>query len=358
MAIIESVKLPDPYGLGLTADLRKLFVSNEGDNSVSIVDADPTSASFMTELKRVPVGTGPRAVSCNPDGEDVFVLNYAGNTISILNQTTGTVRKTLTSNGINRPYDMAVGMREAVGGPAFQSGTYHAYVSNFGGNNVLVYESGPAGLGGIGFDNIIGSVESDGVTPTSDGQVFRKMVQPRGVAFDPIAPLDGFSLTVGCFVAHRDQNGRAVASRIAYWKDTQPGQTFITQGATPGFGAKIFELRAQYVSAFTGVAYDVTLPDYNRQRYVSDDFGSFYNLLNAGATPKNLPPVERNSKYPLADNILPSSLNGPRWEPDRLYLSVGQGSSSFIEVFDLNGTHLKTIPTPAQVSVLASYFSQ
>jgi hypothetical protein len=354
MEIIKSLKLPDPYGLGLTADLRKLFVSNEGDNTVSIVDADPTSPAFMTEIKRVKVGLGPRAVAANSDGEDVLVCNYSGNTISILSQTTGNVRKTLTSNGISRPYDIAVGMREATGGPAFQSGTYHAYISNFGGNNVLIFESGPDGIAGIGYDNVVGSISSD--EPSSDGQEWQGMVQPRGITFDPIAPLDGFSLTVGCFVAHRDDSGRAIASRISYWKDSSPGTSFFnTLTGNPNLGGKIFEVRAQYLSSFSGVAYDVALPDYHRKRFLTEDFGSFYNLFNAGATPKSLPILERNSKYPLADNIVPAFLNGPRWEPDRVYLSVG---GNVIEVFDINGVHQKTITTPAQVGVMASYFSQ
>jgi hypothetical protein len=323
-----------------------------------MVDADPTSPDFMTELKRVKVGSGPRAVAANPDGEDVLVCNYAGNTISILSQSSGNVRKTLTSNGLLRPYDVAVGMREYTGGPAFQSGTYHAYISNFGGNNVLIYESGPDGIAGLGYDNIIGDVTSD--NPSSDGQIWRGMVQPRGITFDPIAKLDGFSLTVGCFVAHRDDTGRAVASRISYWKDANPGSAFFnTFTGNPNLGGKIFEVRGQYVSSFQGVAYDVALPDHNRKRFLDDDFGSYYNLFNAGATPKTLPILERNSKYPLADNILPATFNGPRWEPDRVYLSVGStGSGNLIEVFDINGVHKKTITTPAQVGVMASYFSQ
>jgi hypothetical protein len=186
------------------------------------------------------------------------------------------------------------------------------------------------------------------------------MRQPRGITFDPIAPLDGFSLTVGCFVAHKDEDGRALASRIAYWKDASPGTAFFnTFTGNPNLGGKVFEVRAQYTSTFTGVAYDVALPDYHRKRFLTENFGSFYNLFNAGATPKAIPILERNSKYPLADNIVPAFLNGPRWEPDRVYLSVGgSGSGNVIEVFDINGVHQKTITTPAQVGVMASYFSQ
>jgi len=100
----------------------------------------------------------------------------------------------------------------------------------------------------------------------------------------------------------------------------------------------------------------VALPDFNRQRLETETFASFYNLFNAGAVPKSNPTLVRNSKYPIGDNLQPLFFNGPRWEPDRLYMSVG---GKVIEVFDLDtGIHLKTISTPIDVQNLTSYFSQ
>jgi len=356
MEVLQSLDLPDPYGLGLSPNLSVLYVSNEGDDSLSIVDADPASPAFMTELKRVPVGSGPRAVAVTPDNEDVFVCNYSGSTISIVDVPNASVRKTLAQNGLSLPYDVAIGMREGANMPSFQSGTYHAYISNFGGDNVLVFQSGPSGLGGIGFDDIVGSVAPND-PPQSGTPLFVDMLQPRGICYDPVAPTtDGFGQTVGCFVAHKDQNGRAVVSRIAYTKDSSPG---VNQGNFSGngtFGATVFEVTQQYVSTFTGAAFDVALPDFNRERLEKEDFGSFFNLFNAGAGPKSNPPLPRNDKFPLADNLNPAFFNGPRWEPDRLYLSVG---GKLIEVFDIDsGTHLKTIATPQDVSVIGAYFGQ
>jgi hypothetical protein len=355
MEVLQSLDLPDPYGMGISPELDRLYVSNEADNSLSIVDVDPTSSTFMTEIKRIQVGIGPRAVCVNPDNEDVFVLNYIANSVTIVDVNSGNVRKTITQAGLNRPYDMACGMREAVGGPAFQSGTYHGYISNFAANNVLIFQSGPDGQAGIGFDTIIGSVRPN-EPPTS--QVFKQMFEPRGITYDPNVPLDGFSATVGCFVAHKDEDGKGVVSRIAYTKDALPGQqVFNTATTLLGFGVTVFETKAQYLSSFpAAAAYSVALPDYNRTRFEQEDFASYYNLLNAGATPKQVPIFPRNSKFPLADNILPAFLDGPRWDPDRLYLSL---SGKIIEVFDISdGAHLKTITTPRDVAVLTSYFSQ
>ena len=355
MEIIQSLKLPDPYGMGLSPKLDRLYVSNEADNSLSVVDSNPNSATFMTELKRIPVGVGPRAVCVDPDNEDVFVLNFISNSITIVDVNSNNVRKTLQQGGLNRPFEMACGMRESVGGPAFQSGTYHGYISNFGGNNVLVFQSGPDGKAGIGFDTIIGAVRPND-PPVN--QVWREMFEPRGIVYDPNKPLDGFSGTVGAFVAHKDQDGRAVVTRLSYTKDALPGaQVFNTLVTTVGFGVTVFETTAQYLSSFPALnAYAVALPDYNRERFESSDYGTFFNLFNAGATTKQLPNFDRNDKFPLADNILPTFTNGPRWEPDRLYLSI---SNNIIEVFDIElGTHLKTITTPREVTVMASYYSQ
>jgi hypothetical protein len=359
MEVLHSLKLPDPYGLGLSPTLETLYVSNEGNNSVSVVDADPTSATFMTELKRINVGNGPRAVAVCPNNEDVFVLNYLANTVSIIDIGTQSVRHTLTQNGLDRPYDIAIGAREGSQMPGFLSGVYHAFISNFGGDDVLIYESGPSGLAGIGWDSILGSVRPN-EPPQVGVPVFLDMFQPRGIVYDTAHPsIDVFSAnpnTPACIVAHKDQSGRAVATRIAYTKDSSPGQSVGNFTGTPLFGDKVFEVTAQYTAGLVGVAYDVALPDFNRERLENDDFGTYYNLYNAGGATKVIPSLERNAKFPTADNIVPAGFNAPRWQPDRVYLSVG---GKLIQVFDLDtGNHLKTISTPLDVSVMATYFSQ
>ncbi len=360
MKVIQSLDLPDPFGMGLSSDLDLLFVSNEGDNSVSVVDADPRSATFMTEVRRVPVGQGPRGVCVSPDNEDVFVLNRLGNSISILDMATQTVRNTLTDSGIDRPNDVAMGIREVSGGIAFQSGTYHGFISNGGGDNVLVYEGGPSGQAGIGFDNILGDVKPN--DPIVVGQpLLLGMEDPRGLTFDPVAPLDAFGGTIGCFVAHQDPiSGRAMVSRIAYTKDTQPGQVTInSQSSAPSFGEKIFEVTQQYLSPSTGTAFDVALPDYRRELLQESNFGTNFNLYNAGATLVVIAGLQlpRNAKYPQAGVATGGVVsNVARWDPDRLYLT---SAGKRIDVFDIvTGQLLKTIPTSSDVTRLTSYFEQ
>ena len=355
MEIIQSIKLPDPYGLGLTSDLTRLWVSNEDDNTVSLINADPRSNSFMTELNRIPVGIGPRAVAAGPDQEDVFVLNYAGNTISIIDITDAILRKTLSQSGINRPFDMAVGMREVGGAPAFTSGTYHGYISNHEGNNVLVYESNgpdPNAEVDIGFDAIIGAVMPNAnQTP---------MVRPRGIVYDPTTPYDAQAGTVGAYVAHNDNNGRALISRVSYSSDDSPGLDFVTPG-NPGFGFKVFTVINQYKSNIVATALDVALIDYTRRFFVEQTWGSgFPSLFNSGSVLLTIPGVNlpRNAKYPLtALGVAGSAANNPRWEPDRVYLTMSGGRIASFDVF--NPQLPPTVfNAPQDVSILASYFSQ
>ncbi|GJM20271.1 MAG: hypothetical protein DHS20C15_01860 [Planctomycetota bacterium] len=358
MEVLASLTLPDPTGLGMTSDLRLLYVSNQGANSVSVVDSDPDSPNFMTVLNTIAVGEGPRGVAVAPDNEDVFVLNRLGNSVSIIDVGSSAVRRTLEQSGINRPNDVALGMRETGGGPAFQSGTYHGFISNGGNDSVVVFESGPSGVAGIGFDNILGAIAQG----DDDGQVsFIDMDDPRGMAFDPSAPLDPFSRTIGAYVAHRSaETGQAMISRIAYSKDSSPGQsTFNINALAPNFGDKVFEIKQQYQSTASGIAYDVAISDHNRRRVEDSNYGSNNNLFNAGAIEIDIGGVTlpRNSKYPLASWNNPLTTLGARWDPDRVYLSVSGG---IIEVFDISqGTHQRTILTPGgEPTKLATFFGQ
>ncbi|MFT7463468.1 MAG: hypothetical protein ACI9EF_001812 [Pseudohongiellaceae bacterium] len=47
------------------------------------------------------------------------------------------------------------------------TGTYHGYIANAGGDNVLISESGPSGVAGIGFDDIIGAASLNTIRAAS-----------------------------------------------------------------------------------------------------------------------------------------------------------------------------------------------
>src|SRR6185295_1678127 len=153
----SSLPLPDPTGIAISPDMEYVFVTNFSDDSMSVIGADPTSANFHKELARVKTGVGPKSIAVQPENEDIFVCDFLGNTVSIINSSSLTIRKQLTSL-INGPFDVETTERQQQPGSphpfGWQCGIYFGYISNFSGNSVVVFESGPDGPQGIGIDNI------------------------------------------------------------------------------------------------------------------------------------------------------------------------------------------------------------
>ncbi|MBL8768343.1 MAG: beta-propeller fold lactonase family protein, partial [Planctomycetes bacterium] len=202
-AVIDKLKLPDPEGLGLSPDNKRIYVSNYGDDTVSIVGSDPFGAFFHTEINRIKVGNGPRAVAVQPDGEDVFVCNYLGNSVSILDPKTQTVRKMLTEASVKRPWDVVLSPRQLISG--WTAGIYFGYIASQQTAKVVIYESGPSGATGIGAD----SVRWEGEGQFSD---------IKGMTFDPGSfPGASAGTAGGVYVTHRDTNtGLAMISRLCF----------------------------------------------------------------------------------------------------------------------------------------------
>ncbi len=327
MKVVNSIELPDPVGVTVSADLRFVFVTNSSDSTVSIIGADPTVTDFHTEIARVRVGRGPQAVASQPDGEDVHVGNLFSDSISILSLGSLTIRKELTAL-ISGPTDIVLGPRQNSMG--YFSGVYYGYISNTKGNSVLVYESGPSGPQGIGCDNILGELPTEG---DSD-----QIVEPRGMCYCPFANNSGL-LASGVFVAHRDPEGRGIISRIENSHQAlfgplpcvlPPGNFYIPQG----FTEKIFEITGQWGlqdgnSLLGSKPTSVVLADFRRDHYLlippipinnSDrPFGGIGGL---------------NTKYPV--RFLPQT--DPRFphvpanEPDRMYVSFADTDA--IQVLD------------------------
>jgi len=80
----------DPYGIAVTPDGTKVYVTNSGSNNVSIID---TATNNVTAT--VPVGLNPFGVGVTPDGTKVYVANYGDNTVSVINTATNTVIATV-----------------------------------------------------------------------------------------------------------------------------------------------------------------------------------------------------------------------------------------------------------------------
>ncbi len=165
---LERIHVPGVTSMGMSPNLDILAVTSGSTGKVSIIDINPGSATFHRVLAEITVGHGPRGIAFDPLDEDILVCNELDNTISIIDPLTLTVRKTVPSL-VDLPFELAVTQRMT--GFAFQRGVYFAYVLGRNGE-VAVFESGPDGANGIGYDSTIG------VLPF----IFQA---PKAIALDP-----------------------------------------------------------------------------------------------------------------------------------------------------------------------------
>ncbi len=88
-----------PFGVAITPDKSKLFVSTAGSNGVTVVDipallkfiraahdsfADDLSASANYVTARIPVGRNPRGIVLSPDGKRLYVAARMDDKISVI----------------------------------------------------------------------------------------------------------------------------------------------------------------------------------------------------------------------------------------------------------------------------------
>jgi YVTN family beta-propeller protein/autotransporter-associated beta strand protein len=73
-------------GIAITPDGKFVYVTNTGDNTVSVINT-----ATNTAVDTIPVGTGPGDVAVTPDGKFIYVLNNGSNTLSIINTATNIV---------------------------------------------------------------------------------------------------------------------------------------------------------------------------------------------------------------------------------------------------------------------------
>ena len=88
-----------PYGVAITPNKSKIFVTTAGSDSVTVIDvarllkfARSTHQSFANDLSasanyvigRIPVGHNPRGVLLSPDGKRLYVANRMDDSISVI----------------------------------------------------------------------------------------------------------------------------------------------------------------------------------------------------------------------------------------------------------------------------------
>jgi len=182
--VLARIPVPDPFSLAMSPNLDLLAISSQGTDQVLFLDVDPASATFHRIVQATPVGDGPRGLAWESGNEDLFVCCTDADAVYVLSAFTLQVRKVLTAF-VRRPLDLALTPRQTSFG--FARNVYFGYVLNADGT-IAVFESGPNGINGWGFDEIIGELPLVFHAP--------KAIQP-----------DVTNLNSGFFIAHEQPLG-------------------------------------------------------------------------------------------------------------------------------------------------------
>ncbi len=193
MQVLDRLDVSDPTDLAMSPNLDYLAVSNQKSGLVQFIDIDPTSSNFHQVVKATQVGSGPRGIAWDPGNEDILVCNEADSSVSVISAFTFTVRKTVKSQLV-LPFDVVITQRQ--NGFGYLRNVYFGWIINRNGN-LAIFESGPSGINGWGFDDIIG------VAPM-------KFSEPKKIS------VDFKNLGGGCWIAHQDAldfNGQPTGSK-------------------------------------------------------------------------------------------------------------------------------------------------
>jgi len=103
-----------PFGVVITPDKSRLFVTTGGSDSVTVIDiarllafvranrrsfANDLSASANYVVTRIPVGRNPRGIVLSPDGRRLYVSNRMDDNITVIDAKTNRVLSTIDLGG-------------------------------------------------------------------------------------------------------------------------------------------------------------------------------------------------------------------------------------------------------------------
>ena len=346
MTVIERIAIPDPTSLAMSPNLDVLAISNQLADTVTFVDINPQSAQFHQIIETVQVGNSPRGLAFEPTNEDVIVCNELSNSISIIGAADLKVRREITSQ-LNRPFELSVTARMLTF--SFLRGVYYGYILNRTGN-VALFESGPNGVNGWGFDDVVGIISFE-------------FLAPKTIQLDPIN-LDGSVYIVHEGPINRSTVAPAILGDGAISRLIESALTGqVALGGNLGGNANLRDLQfsvplslGQSAGQLSGLPIDIA---FDNQRNLGGLLSTNNNTFAAGS------PLPANGKLVYRNGNLNSS------EPQFLLASVPNpvGGSGVIDVLalgqsgarlfdtDLYAEGVQSIPVPL-VTILSDYFRQ
>lgn len=341
MTVIDEIPVSDPEDLAISPDLNLLAVSNRGTNTVTFIDTDPRSPNFhqitkittLFDMVNNRIGLGPTELVWQPDDEDILVICQRSNSMAIISTGSLEVRKIIP--GVTQPKLVAVSGRDAIlSGPGFgfSTGLYYAYVISQDGN-MTIFESGPDGVNGIGFDDFIGIPS----LPGRNGFNGASAIQP-----------DPNSFYHGMYVAFRDNNNGAVAN--LHLQNSPTGPRNLSQNAflpDPNFRSKEWRVARLFSGVFSSSSIlDVAVDD----------------LTNVGAFPfftsafsSNRRAILHSAKGLVRQTGVPNGAFIPTSAPQFLFAANANGRIDVIEI-STGQPYVQPIRTAGDV--LCSYWRQ
>jgi DNA-binding beta-propeller fold protein YncE len=192
MTVLDRIPVPDPTALAMSPDLDFLAVTNQNADSVSFISTDPVSSTFHQVVKTTKVGKGPTGIAWESGNEDILVCNTGDNTVTMISAFTLNIRKTL-SNQLFGPIDVVTTPRQL--GFGLFRGVYYAYILNSNGT-VSLFESGPDGVNGWGYDEIIGQPQFHFQNPKAIQPDVTNLNSAIWVAHEVALDFDGTPLAI------------------------------------------------------------------------------------------------------------------------------------------------------------------
>ena len=297
-----------PDGVAVTPDGALVYVTNEIDNTVSVI-----RTATNTVIRTITVGNGPAAVAVSPDGTRVYVVNGSGSTsVSVIDTATSAVVATVP-----------LGVVQARGIAVAPDGS-RVYVSTYGSNSLKVVNTSSNAV----------------VATVTVGNL------PLGVDVSPNGALVYTANYLGNSVSAISTATSSVTATITV--GTSPYKTrFVPDGsrsyvANSASNASVINTLTNTVSATVpvssgGVAIDVT-PDGTRAYLASS------GLVRAINTATNL--VTASIPFTLATHGYPLSIDmGPA--PLTLYSHSAATWRSGRRAGDRRRPRLSPLPTPA-----------
>jgi YVTN family beta-propeller protein len=105
MRSIATIKVNTlPYATALALNDSRLFVTNQDDGSVSVIDTET-----LKEIALIEVGNKPEGINTHPDDRHVYVANWFDNTVSVIDAKTFKVLDTIKTGKGSRAFGLFFG---------------------------------------------------------------------------------------------------------------------------------------------------------------------------------------------------------------------------------------------------------